>query len=135
MLEVTMASILAAVALIGALALLRDGMAASKTIDDRQLLTNYAVSLLEEQLALVAGNWTSGAVTGDFATDGHGDIRYTAIRSDAVVDGGMVDQLMHIQVTTYVDADGDDALDASEKQCSFRTKVGKFATYEDLATP
>ena len=122
-------------ALIGALALLRDGMAASKTIDDRQLLTNYAVSLLEEQLALVAGNWTSGAVTGDFATDGHGDIRYTAIRSDAVVDGGMVDQLMHIQVTTYVDADGDDALDASEKQCSFRTKVGKFATYEDLATP
>ena len=130
-----MASVLAAVALVGALAMLRDGMAASKTIDDRQLLTNYAVSILEEQQALVAGSWTSGAVAGDFATDGNSEIRYAATRSDAVVDGGMVDQLMHIQVTTYVDADGNDALDASEKQCSFRTKVGKFATYEALATP
>lgn len=130
-----MASTLAAVALVGALAMLRDGMAASETIDDRLLLTNYAVSKLEEQLAIVAGNWTSGSVTGDFAVDGHADIRFSATRSDAVSDGGLVDQLMHVQVTTYVDDDGDDVLDATEKQCVFRTKVGKFVNYEALATP
>jgi hypothetical protein len=133
LLEVVMASALAAVALVGALALLRDGMAASKTIDDRLLLTNYAVSKLEEQLAWVAGNWTSGIALGDFAEDGHEGIRYMATRSDAVLDGGLVDRLMHVQVTTYVDADADDTLDADEKKCTFRTKVGRFANYEALA--
>jgi hypothetical protein len=130
-----MASSLAAIALVGSLALLRDGMIASRTIDQRQMLTTYAVSKLEEQLALVAANWTSGTVVGDFAADGHASIRYVASRSDAQSDGGLSDRLMHVQVTTYADEDGDDALDADEKRCVFRTKVGRFATYESLATP
>ena len=135
LLEVAMASTLTAIALVGALAMLRDGMAASETIDNRYLLTNYAVSKLEEQMAVVAASWTTGASVGDFAADGHADLRFQVTRSDAVLDGGLVDRLMHIQVTTYVDADGDDALDASEKNCTFRTKVGKFINYEALATP
>ncbi len=130
-----MASTLVAVALVGALAMLRDAMAASQTIDNRLLMTNYAVSKLEQELAFVAGNWTSGATVGDFASDGHAEVRFTTTRSDAVLDGGLVDRLMHIQVTTYVDHDGDDVLDATEKQCTYRTKVGRFASYEALATP
>ncbi|WP_442481535.1 type IV pilus modification PilV family protein [Aeoliella sp. SH292] len=135
LLEVVMASSLAAIALVGSLALLRDGMIASRTIDQRQMMTTYAVSKLEEQLALVAANWTSGTVVGDFAADGNPSIRYIAFRSDAESDGGLTDRLMHVQVTTYTDEDGDDALDADEKRCVFRTKVGRFATYESLATP
>lgn len=134
LLEVVMASTLAAVALVGALALLRDGMAASRTIDSRQLLTNYAVSKLEQQLAIVAGSWTSGTVAGDFAADGHPNIRYRATRSDAAADQGMLDRLMHLQVTTYVDANGNDILDFDEKRCSFRTKVSKLVSYESLGT-
>ncbi|QDU57124.1 hypothetical protein [Aeoliella mucimassa] len=130
-----MASTLCAVALVGGLELLRDGMIASRTIDQRQLMTNYAVSKLEEQLALVAATWTSGSASGDFAADGHADIRYSVNRSDAEANGGLVDRLMHIQVTTYLDEDSDDTLDSSEKNCTFRTKVGKFALYESLATP
>ena len=130
-----MASTLAGIALVGALAMLRDGVEASRTIDQRQLMTGYGVSKLEEQLALVAGNWASGTVSGDFAADGNSAIRYVATRSDAAANGGLVNRLMHIQVTTYYDADGDDVLDADEKRCVFRTKVGKFATYEALATP
>lgn len=130
-----MASTVAAIALVGALALLRDGMVASRTIDERQMMTTYAVSKLEEQLALVAGNWTSGTVAGDFAADGNPTIRFIATRSDAAADGGLANRLMHVRVTTYADADGDDSLDADEKRCVFRTKVGKFATYEALATP
>lgn len=135
LLEVVMASSLAAIALVGSLALLRDGMIASRTIDQRQMMTTYAVSKLEEQLALVAANWTSGTVVGDFGADGNSTIRYVASRSDAESDGGLTDRLMHVQVTTFVDEDGDDALDADEKRCVFRTKVGRFATYESLATP
>lgn len=130
-----MASALVAVALVGALAMLRDGMAASQAIDDRLLMTNYAVSKLEQELAFVASNWTSGSTAGDFAVDGHANLRFTATRSDAVLDGGLVDRLMHIQVTTYVDEDGDDTLDATEQRCTYRTKIGKFASYEALAAP
>lgn len=133
LLEVVMASALCSIALVGGLELLRDGMDASRAIDHRQLMTNYAVSKLEEQMAIVASNWTTGSSTGDFATDGHADVRYTLSRSDAVVDGGMVDQLMHIEVTTYVDEDSDDLLDADEKSCYFRTKVAKMHLYELLA--
>lgn len=132
LLEVVMASALASIALVGAMEMLRDGVEVSRTIDERLLMTNYAVSKLEEHLAAVAASWTSGTVSGDFASDGHASIRYTVTRSDAVASGGMVDQLMHIQVTTYVDEDGDDTLDANEHSCTFRTKVGKFAKYEEL---
>jgi len=132
LLEVLMASTLAAIALVSSLALLRDGMELSETIDDRLMITNYAVSAVERQLADVATNWTSGTEVGDYAADGHADIRYTASRSDAASDGGLPDRLMHIQVTTYLDANGDNALSADEKNCTFRTKIGKFATYESL---
>lgn len=135
LLEVGMASALASIALVGALAMLRDGMKASETIDKRQQMTIYGVSKLEEQLAFVAATWSSGAIAGDFAADGHADIRYTATRSDTALDGGITDSLMHIQITTYHDSDGDDSLDADEKRCTFRTKVGKFAIYEALAAP
>lgn len=134
LLEVVMATTLASIALVGALEMMRDGMELSRTIDERLLMTNYAVSKLEEQLANVAASWTSGTVSGDFAADGHANIRFTVTRSDAVASGGLVDRLMHIQVTTYVDEDGDDTLDADENRCTFRTKVGKFATYEELAS-
>lgn len=132
LLEVLMASTLAAIALVSSLALLRDGLQMSRTIDDRLMLTNYAVSELERQLSVVATNWSNGTFGGDYAADGHADFRYTATRSDAVSDGGLVDRLMHVQVTTYIDANGDDALSADEKNCTFRTKIGKFSTYEAL---
>lgn len=132
LLEVLMASTLAAIALVSSLALLRDGMELSETIDNRLMITNYAVSEVERQLADVATNWTNGTQAGDFAADGHADIRYIANRSDAASDGGIADKLMHIQVTTYLDANGDNALSADEKSCTFRTKIGKFATYEAL---
>ncbi|MGI9428306.1 MAG: hypothetical protein ACR2NM_06590 [Bythopirellula sp.] len=127
-----MATSLTAIALVGSLALLRDGMEMSDTIDKRLLMTNYAVSKLEEHLAIVANGWTTGGDSGDFAADGHANIRFSVSRSDDGSDGGISDRLMHVQVTTYHDADGDDVLDADEDQCIYRTKIGKFATYEAL---
>lgn len=132
LLEVVMAAALAGIALVGALELLRDGMDLGQTIDHRQLLTNYAVSKLEEQLSVAAATWTNGTWSGNFAADGHPQVRFVAVRSDAVASGGIVDRLMHVQVTTYWDANGNNNLDASEDRCNFRTKIGKFATYESL---
>ncbi|MEM1303518.1 MAG: hypothetical protein AAGG46_01390, partial [Planctomycetota bacterium] len=71
----------------------------------------------------------------DLAADGFASIRYSVTSSDEAASGGLTDQLMHIQVTTYLDEDGDDALDASEPTCTFRTKIAKLTTYEQKATP
>ena len=132
LLEVVAASALIAVALVPALAILRDGMALSRDVDNRQLLLTYGVSKLEDQQALTAQSWTNGTDNGDFSSDGHASVRFIAVRSDAVVDGGLPDRLMNITVTTYWDADNDDTLDATELQILMTTKLGKFATYEAI---
>jgi hypothetical protein len=38
---------------------------------------------------------------------------------------------MHVQVTTFDDANGNSALDASEESVRFRTKVAKLLTYQN----
>ena len=134
LLEVVLASTICATALVPALAFLRDGTVLTDTIDKRHLLLIYGVTTMEEQMAVVAANWTEGTTSGDFATDGHANIRYTVTRSDDPASGGIVDRLMSISVTTYNDDDGDDTLDAAEMRTILTTKVGKLVTYENKAS-
>ena len=71
---------------------------------------------------------TSG---GDFSADGHASIRYVLTKSDDPSDGGLVNQLMNIEVTVYDDEDGDTTLDLNERQETLRTKVAKLNSYEN----
>lgn len=125
------AAALLAGTVVPALAVIRNSMVQSRELHQRNLMANYAVQMMEDQAAYVARNWTSTTLAGDFSTDGHGGIRYTLTRSDAVSDGGIVGSLMNISITIYEDADGDDTLDATEIRESYRTKVAKLNTYEN----
>jgi len=131
--EMIFATALMAGTLAPALAVMRNAMAVSREGVRRQLLANYAVHVIESQSALVMQNWTSGTTTGNFAADGNTAIRYQATRSDAVAQGGVVNRLMHIQVTVFDDANGNSAIDASELKALFRTKLAKLLTYENEA--
>ncbi len=133
LLEVVMASGICATALVPALALVRDGVTLADRVDTRHLLLLYGVSKMEEQLATVAAGWTEGTFTGNFAADGHTDIRYIVTQSDEVASGGIVNRLMNVEVTTYRDTDGDTALDADEIRNIMRTKIGRFTSYENKA--
>ena len=110
---------------------MRDAMAKSRDLNRRNLLAIYAVRITEDQTALVATNWVNETVTGNFAGDGHANVRYIAAKSDAVGDGGLVGQLMHVQVTVYDDSDADSTLDTGELRVDFRTKVAKLNSYEN----
>jgi hypothetical protein len=134
LLEVVLASAICATALVPALAFLRDGMALGDAIDTRHLLLIHGVSKLEERLAVVAAGWSEGTIAGDFAADGHANIRYIATQSDDAAAGGIADRLMSVSVTTYSDEDGDDALDPGELQTTMTTKIGKFISYENKAS-
>ena len=134
LLEVVLASAICATALVPALAMLRDGMTLSDTIDKRHRLAIYGVSKLEEQMAIVAATWSTGTTSGNFAADGHASIRFTVTRSDDTASGGITNRLMNISVTTYCDDDGDSTLDANEMRTVLTTKIGQLATYENKAS-
>jgi hypothetical protein len=134
LLEVVMAGGICASALVPTLALMRDSMTVADNIDTRHLLLVYGVSKMEEELAVVAATWATGTVTGDFAADGHANIRYTAVRTDNPISGGISGRLMSVTITTYSDDDGDDNMDASEMRTIVTTKIGKFVSYENMAS-
>src|SRR6478672_13752712 len=81
MIEVVLASSICLTALVPALSMLRDGIALGDIIDTRHLLLQYGVSKMEEQLAIVGATWTTGTLTGNFASDGQSSIRYTVTKS------------------------------------------------------
>jgi hypothetical protein len=132
-LEVVMASAICATALVPALALLRDGMSLANTIDTQHMLLNYAVSKMEQQLAVVGATWSEGTSSGDFAADGHANVRFTVTTSDAPASGGIDSRLMNVSVTAYSDDDGDDTMDATEARIIVTTKIGKLISYESKA--
>jgi prepilin-type N-terminal cleavage/methylation domain-containing protein len=129
LLEMLAATAIVAGTLAPALAVMRDAMAISREAVQRNLISNYAVQVLEGQAALAMQNWANGTVSGNFASDGYTTIKYTAVRSDAVASGGLVNRLMHIQVTAYEDKDADSVADSNELKVSVRTKVAKMTNY------
>ena len=133
LLEVVLAGGICASALVPALAFMRDGLTLAEAIDARHLMLMYGVSKMEEQLAIVSATWTDGTANGDFAADGHANIRYSLSRSDAPASGGINNRLMNVSITTYWDDDGDDAMDPSEMRTILTTKIGKSVSYENKA--
>jgi hypothetical protein len=134
LLEVVLAASICASALVPALAFMRDSISLGEIIDKRHLMTVYGVSKMEEQMAIVAATWATGTVSGDFAADGHANMRFTVTRSDAPAGGGLTNRLMAISVTTYSDDDADDALDANEMRTVLTTKIAKLVNYESKAS-
>jgi hypothetical protein len=134
LLEVVMASAICATSLVPALAFMRDGMTLATTIDTKHMLLTYGVSKMEEQLAVVAATWTEGSSSGDFAADGHANIRFTVTCTDAPAGGGIDNRLMSVSVTTYSDDDGDDTMDAAEARITVATKISKLVSYENEAS-
>ncbi len=129
LLEVALAVALVGGTLAPALALVRDGLELSRVTDRHQLIANFAVAKLEEELGKVATTWTAAQTTGSFAAEGFASLRYVASRSDSPAAGGITGRLMAVQVAVFDDTNGNAAQDAGERCTIFRTKVAKLATY------
>jgi len=129
MIEVVLASSICITAIVPALSMLRNGIALGEIIDTRHLLLTCSVSKMEEQLAIIGASWSTGTITGNFASDGQPTIRYNVTRYDAVVDGGVVGKLMVVTVTTYSDDNGNNAMDTTEARTTMSTKVAKLVSY------
>jgi hypothetical protein len=129
--EMVAATALVAGTLAPALAVMRDAMAASREASTRNLLTIYAVRELEYAAGITMQAWSTGTSTGNYASEGYPAIRYVVTRSDDPASGGIAGKLMHVQVTTFDDENGNSALDAGEESVRFRTKVAKLLTYQN----
>lgn len=133
LIEVVAAIALMSATLVPAMQLVRRGMEVGEETDRRSLLAAYGVSQLEQQEAAVATSWSTGTLSSDYAADGHPDIRFDTVTSDDPLSGGVIDVLMDLRTTVYYDANGNNALDSDELRTEYRTKVGRFATYEAMA--
>jgi len=130
LLEVLVASALMAIALVPALRLMRSSLRISREIEDRELLTTFCTSKLEEHLAQTSPNWQTGTYGGDFSAEGYPDLRFEVIRSDSSGDGGIVGQLMAIVATVWNDVNGNGSLDNGEPAVVLASKVAKLASYQ-----
>lgn len=130
MLEVLVASSLMAVALVPALRLMRDGLRISREIEDRELLTTFCTSKLEEHLTLASAGWQTGNYSGDFSAEGYPHLRFEVTRSDSGGSGGIIGQLMAVVATAWNDLDGNGSLGSSEPAVVLGSKVAKLASYE-----
>ncbi|NQU20724.1 MAG: hypothetical protein HQ567_05525 [Candidatus Nealsonbacteria bacterium] len=125
-----MASTLMAVALVPGLRLMRNGLRVGRELENRELLTTFCTSKLEEHLALVSAVWQTGNYGGDFSAEGYPDLRFAVTRSDSGAAGGIGDQLMAVVATAWNDLDGDGSLDNNEPAVVLGCKVAKLASYQ-----
>jgi len=133
LLEMVMATALVIGVLAPALAVVRDAMASSRTVNYRNLLANYAVFVMEKEIAATATSWTTGSTYGDLASEGHSQIRYSVTKTDETSGGGIEDQLMHIHVSVFFDEDSDAYQDEDELSVTYRTKVANLESYHNAA--
>jgi len=133
LIELVMAASLTALAIVPALAVMRDSIELGTSLDSQNMITTLCVAKLEEHLALAAATFDEAKDSGNFSSDGHSELRYTVTRSTAGIDGGIADQLMAVTVTVWNDADSDTNQDADESSLTLASKIAKMAKYQDAA--
>ena len=131
--ELVAASLMLSVALVPGLRLLREGMKLSHKVETASIMSTLSASKLEQYMALAGATWDKTAASGSFASEGYANLRYSIVRSDDSVDGGIPDELMTITSTVWNDLDGDTTLDADEPDIVYSTKIARLAKYEDVA--
>ena len=138
LLEVIAATTIIAAFLVPALSVVRDAMAQSRQMNRRNVMSNHASYMIELYTALGANNWTVASNTSTssnfVAPDGYANLRIDLTMSDDPADGGLTDQLSHLQVLVYDDLNTNSIHDANEPSVSYRTKVAKLNSYENEET-
>ena len=87
-----------------------------------------AIQTIEQQIALINGGFTTAKETGTFASQGHPEIAYERIRTDATAQGGIPDLLMVITVRVWSDHNGNVLRDARESVVELHTKMAARST-------
>jgi type II secretory pathway component PulJ len=127
--ELLAATTLLAVALTPALRIMRDSLEQDRRIETLELLTTFCADKLEEHMAQTAASWSVATTTGNFASDGCAQIRFSVACTDDPAAGGITDRLMALTATVWEDANSNATLDSGELSVVFRTKVAKLEGY------
>ncbi|MAD80748.1 MAG: hypothetical protein CMJ50_07890 [Planctomycetaceae bacterium] len=133
LLELVAATTILTIALVPALKMMRAAIRVGSTTETANLMTTFCASKLEEQLMNTAAVWNPSTVSGDFSAEGYANLRFQVIMSDAVVDGGIVNELMAISSTVWNDLNADGDLDAGEPNVIFASKQASNVSYQQEA--
>lgn len=133
LLELIGATTVIALALVPSLRMMSDSLRIGRDTEAANLAATLAASKLEEHLLATAGTFTPAVVMGDFASEGHSQMKFVVVRSDSAADGGIVGVLMSVTATVWDDRDDDDAWDTGEPRSVFASKLARNVAYENKA--
>ena len=133
LLELLAASAILGSVLVATLTMLRDSITMGEHIEHAQAMTSLATSKMEEHLALTAADFSTASESGNFSTEGYATLRYSAVRTDSVLSGGVSGTLMAVIVTVWRDDNGDTLLTSGEPAVTMASKMAKLASYVSLA--
>lgn len=129
LLEVVLATMLLATALVPALRIMRASMSLGREVEMREALCTFCVSKLEDRLAHVSSQWSPGVASGNLGPEGYPQLAFRVECSDAVAAGGIPDRLMAVVATVWDDANGNGSRDAGESAVVLSSKVASLRSY------
>ncbi len=123
--ELIAATAVLAITIVPATKYLADSMTLRRHLERDRVMVILAIQTIEQQMAVINGGFTTAQETGTFASQGHPEIAYERIRTDAMAQGGISDLLMVITVRVWSDNNGNVLLDAGESLVELHTKMGR----------
>jgi len=131
LLEVVIAGLLLALAIIPAMNFVRASVETGFELEVRNQVHLLAVSKLEEQLSVAAEEFTEGSSNGLLGVPGLPSLRFVATRTTSSSAGGIADRLMVVEVTVWNDENASGTPESSELSATYATKVAKMAVYRN----
>ena len=123
--ELIGAALVTAMVLVPSMQLLHRSHEVVHRLDLHTTMEHLAASEVHLRIARLTAAFTSTQYSGDFASHGHADCRFTTVCSDTLVDGGEPGQLMAIVTVVWHDADGDGVRQDAEASLMLATKYAK----------
>ncbi len=123
--ELIAAIAILAITIVPATQYLAGSMTLRRRLERNSVMVVLAIQTIEQQMAVINGGFTTAQETGTFAAQGHTEIAYERIRTDATAQGGIPDLLMVITVRVWSDDNSNVLLDAGESLVELHTKMAR----------
>ncbi len=123
--ELIAAIAILAITIVPATQYLAGSMTLRRRLERNSVMVMLAIQTIEQQMAVINAGFTTAQEAGTFVSQGHPEIAYERIRTDATAQGGIPDLLMVITVRVWSDDNGNVLLDAGESVVELHTKMAR----------
>lgn len=123
--ELIAATAILAICIVPATKFLADSLTMRRELEQQRTMVILAIQMIEEQMAVINGAFTTTDEKATFASQGLPTLAYRVRRRDESNKGGIPGLLMAIEVEVWEDTDGDLHRDPDEPRLKLHTKMAR----------